>query len=181
MAKPCHRSQSYRRLLAFAIDWGVFLLWGCLIFAVVMLATNGDPQAPASPWTAQAIGFVSVTVPFTLYFAICESSQWRATIGKRFVGLIAVQQSGERLSFAHALLRNAIKFTPWELGHTVAQQAFHAEGDAFPGWLWGPVVLAMIGPIWWIAGMVITGEPPYNRWTGVRITSAGSGSAPRAG
>lgn len=145
------RASVYRRLLAFAVDWGVFALWAGVIFAIVMLATGGEPPQSESPWIAQAIGFVSVTLPFTLYFALCESSRWRASIGKRALGLIAVRRSGEKLSFARALLRNAIKFAPWEFGHTVVQQAIHAKGEDFPDWLWGPMALAMLGPIWWIA------------------------------
>lgn len=100
-----------------------------------MVATDGNPQQPASPWIAQAIGFVTVTLPFTLYFALCESSRWRASIGKRALGLIAIRRSREKLSFARALLRNAIKFVPWEFGRAVAQHAIYAEGDSVPVWL----------------------------------------------
>jgi len=62
-----------------------------LVFGSIMLATGGDPPRPEGPWKAQAIALVSVTVPYTLCFAICECSQWRATIGKRAFGLIAVR------------------------------------------------------------------------------------------
>lgn len=34
----------------------------------------------------------------------------------------------------------------------------------------------MLGPIWWIAAMFVTGETPYDRWTGVRITQTSSGT-----
>ena len=163
------RAIVYRRLLAFAVDWGVFLLWAGLIFGSVMLATDGNPPRPEGPWKAQAIGFIAVTVPYTLYFALCESSRWQASIGKRALGLIAIRQSGEQLSFARALLRNAIKFAPWELGHTVFRQASYSEGEGFPGWLWGPAALSMVGPLWWIAAMYVTGDTPYDRWAGARI------------
>jgi len=63
---------------------------------------------------------------------------------------------------------------PWEFGHAVAQQAIYAEGDSVPVWLWGAAAIAMLGPIWWIAAMFVTGETPYDRWTGVRITQTSS-------
>ena len=163
------RANAFRRLLAFAIDWLIFLLWAGLIFGIVMLATGGEPSRPENAWQAQAIGFVSVTLPFTLYFALCESSRWRASIGKRTVGLVTIRNSGEPLSFARAFLRNAIKFAPWEFGHTVGQQVIYAEGEAAPGWLWGAAALAMIGPIWWIGAMFVAADTPYNRWAGARI------------
>ena len=166
------QANALRRLFAFACDWLIFALWGSLVFAMVMLATGGDPGRLSGPWLAEAVGFFVVTLPLTLYFALCESSRWRATIGKRIVGLRACRRSGEPgepLSFARALLRNAIKFVPWEFGHMVTQQASFAGDDAFPLWLWGPVVIGMVGPLWWIVSLFVTGDTPYDRWTDARI------------
>ncbi len=157
------------RLCAFAVDWLIFALWGGLVFGMVMLATGGDPSRPSGPWKAQAIGFLVVTLPFTLYHALCESSRWRASVGKRIVRLRACRRSGEPLSFARALLRNAIKFIPWEFGHMVTQQASFAGDDAFPLWLWGPTVIGTLGPVWWIVSLFVTGDAPYDRWADARI------------
>ncbi len=134
-----------------------------------MLATGGDPARLSGPWLAEAIGFLAVTLPFTLYFALCESSRWQASVGKRIVGLRACRRSGEPLSFARALLRNAIKFLPWEFGHMVAQQASFVGDDAFPLWLWVPTVIGTLGPLWWIVSLFVTGDAPYDRWTDARI------------
>ena len=120
------------------------------------------------------IGFVTMTLPFTLYFALCESSRWRASIGKRIVGLGVFRRSGEQLSFARALLRNASKFAPWEFGHTLAQQATFAGDGGFPVWLWGPTVIAVIGPLWWLAALFVTGDTPYDRWADARIARSSS-------
>ncbi len=172
------RAIAFKRLLAFAVDWLLIALWGGLVFGVVMLATGGNFPRPGGPWMAQAIGFITMTLPFTLYFAVCESSQWRASIGKRTVGLGVLRRSGEQLPFPRALLRNAIKFVPWEFGHTLAQQATLAGGTEFPVWLWGPAVIATIGPLWWLAALFATGDTPYDRWAGARIArSTPRGSA----
>jgi uncharacterized RDD family membrane protein YckC len=134
-----------------------------------MLANAGEPLRAKSAWHVQAIGFVTMTVPFTLYFALCESSRWRASIGKRVLGLTVFRRSGEQLSFARALLRNAIKFIPWECGHTLANQVAFAGERGFPAWAWGPAVIAVIGPLWWVAALYVAGDTPYDRWIDARI------------
>jgi uncharacterized RDD family membrane protein YckC len=158
-----------RRLFAFAIDWLVVALWGGALFGAVMLATGGHPQGPANPWTAQAIGFLTMTVPVTLYFALCESSAMRASLGKRMLGLVVSRETGERLSFGSALLRNAVKFLPWEFGHMVAQQAVFSGEAGFPSWLWGPAIIAYGGPVWWLIALMTTGRTPYDRWASARV------------
>ena len=163
------RSCAVRRLAAFAIDWLMLALWGGMLFGAVMLATDGNPQRPAGPLQAQAIGFGAMTLPFVLYFALLERSPWHATVGKRLVGLVVFRPSGEPLSLARALLRNTIKFTPWEFGHTLAQQLSFASRETMPLWLWGPAVAATIGPVWWIASSMIAGSAPYDRWADVHV------------
>ncbi len=144
-------------------------MWGGLIFLIVMTATDSKPSRFSGPWIAQAVGFLVATLPFTLYFALCESSHWQASVGKRVAKLRVRNRSGERLTFPRAFIRNAIKFVPWELGHTMAQQAFYSENESFPIWLWGPALISMIGPLWWIVSIFMTGDAPYDRWTVARV------------
>lgn len=158
------------RLKAFAIDWLILAMWGSIIFGIVRLVSSGHPQRPEGAWAAEAIGFITMTLPFTLYFALSEGSRRQASIGKRVVGLVVVRRSGEKTSFTRALFRNAIKFVPWEFGHMLTQQAAYAGGGDFPVWLWGPAAIAAVGPMWWLLGLFAQGETPYDRWTDVRIT-----------
>ena len=166
------RAVALRRLVAFAIDWLVVILWSAVLFGTMMIATNGHPSPPGNPWKAQAIGFVFMTLPVTLYFAFCESSAMRATLGKRALGLAVVQEDGRRLLFKSALLRNAAKFVPWEFGHTLAQQAAYSGEGSFPVWLWGPAVIALVGPVWWLVSIIATGRTPYDRWASARVILA---------
>ena len=76
------RAVGVRRLLAFAVDWFVLVPWGGMIFGAVMIATGGQPPQPGSPWAGQAIGFLTITTPFTLYLALFESSAMWASLGK---------------------------------------------------------------------------------------------------
>ncbi len=160
---------AFRRLLAFAADWLIIALWGGLLFGFSLLATGGELVRPGEPWAAQGLGFLTMTLPVTLYFAFCESSRWRASLGKRVAGLVVFRESGARLSFGRAFFRNAIKFVPWEFGHTVAQHAASAGSEEFPVWLWGPAAAAAVGPLWWFAAMCATGRAPYDRWTDARV------------
>ena len=157
------------RAAAFVVDWFLLALWGGLVFAVVMLVTGGDVPSPGSAWVGQAVGFVTMTVPFTLYHALCETSRWRGSLGKRAAGLVVVRRSGEKERAGRALARNAIKFVPWEVGHLVAQQAALSDAVSFPLWLWGPVLVSMLVPVWWIASLLVRGATPYDGWTDTRV------------
>jgi hypothetical protein len=63
--------------------------------------------------------------------------------GKRMLGLVVSGETGDRLAFGSALLRNGVKFVPWEFGHTVA--------------------------VWWLIAMMATGRTPYDRWASARV------------
>lgn len=164
-----NRAIAVRRVLAFAMDWLVVVLWGGVLFGAVMIATSGHAPRPENPWMAQGIGLLTMTVPVTLYFALCESSAMRASIGKHILGLIVSRETGERLSFGSALLRNGVKFVPWEFGHTVAQQAAFSGEGGFPSWVWGPAIVALAAPVWWFVAMMATGRTPYDRWALARV------------
>jgi uncharacterized RDD family membrane protein YckC len=45
-----------------------------------------------------------------LYFAICESSAWQATLGKKLLGLKVTDEAGSRINFARASGRYWAKF-----------------------------------------------------------------------
>jgi len=53
---------------------------------------------------------VLLTVGAWLYAALMESSSWRATLGKRIVGLQVVTSEGGTLSFGQATVRHLMKF-----------------------------------------------------------------------
>lgn len=160
---------SLRRLMAFAIDWLVLVLWGGALFGVVALVANGNPPRAASPWQGQLVGLLAMTIPFMLYFALSESSPTRASLGKRVSGLSVATHTGGRLSLFSAVARNTIKFIPWECGHTVAQQAAFSEDRGLATWVWAPAAVAFLCPVWWVLAIVMTAQAPYDRWTSVRV------------
>jgi hypothetical protein len=96
---PKHREVRVvgRRLLAFAADWLVFDACGALGSGVVMYVSSGHPHAPDQAWEAQGIGLLTMTLPFTLYFAVLESSSLRASLSKHLLSLEVRGDLGSRL------------------------------------------------------------------------------------
>lgn len=85
-----------KRLLAYNIDLTVLLV---LIFPLSIWIEQD--------WIFYALGFTIVC----LYHAILESSGWQATLGKKYRGMRVVDdRSGDRLSFARAIIRILVKF-----------------------------------------------------------------------
>lgn len=63
--------------------------------------------------------WLTYSAPVYLYFTLLESSQWRATLGKRAFGLEVRGVYGERVSLLRALARTVVKLAPWDLAHAV--------------------------------------------------------------
>jgi uncharacterized RDD family membrane protein YckC len=114
------------RVLSFSLDYLVLALYLALVVALgVVFNTTAPGLARAvfgSPALGQGIGFLLVTLPVTLYFALLESSAYQATWGKRRMGLRVIGADGKRVSFGRALARVVFKFVPWELSHTLIWQ-----------------------------------------------------------
>lgn len=151
------------RLLAFAIDWIIIAAWGGILFGLVWWSNDGSPVAPAGPWQGQAIGILSMTLPVVFYFGLCEASAGQGTLGKRLLGLRVSQRNGARAPRRQTLLRAAMKFLPWELGHLLAQQAFFAGEEGIPRWAFLPGVLSFALPAWWLTSLIVQGRTPYDR------------------
>jgi len=158
-----------KRFLAFGIDGLVILFWAGVLFAAVMLAYAGQPPAPKGPRAGQALGFFSMTLPVILYFSFCEASAWQASIGKRVLSLRVVGDKRDRLPFSRVLIRNLVKFAPWELGHLVAQQALFSSSSGIPDWVFAPMVLSFLFPLWWVFSIYIRGNSPYDRMMGIHV------------
>jgi uncharacterized RDD family membrane protein YckC len=114
------------RVIAFALDYVIIAVYLFLLaaaaFALNTVSPSTLPDLFSSQFSAHLSAFILVTLPVTLYFAILQSSSWRATWGKRVMHLNVLRTDGARLSFPRALLRTALQFIPWELSHTLIWQ-----------------------------------------------------------
>ena len=126
----------WQRIKAFAFDY--ILIAGYLII-IVGLGVGVNAAFPrlsqtlfANRVTGQVIGFLLVTLPVTLYYALFESSPQQATWGKHKIGLRVIGTEGTSVDFPRALARTLLKFVPWELSHTLIWQLRFAQPDAAP-------------------------------------------------
>ncbi|KGP71264.1 RDD family protein [Pontibacillus yanchengensis] len=106
------------RLKAFFIDYLLILMYLVLLILVsVFIIPDVQKLFQGSLLLAQGFGFLLVTLPVSLYFAIADSVVGGASLGKRKVGIQVVGREGTAVSVLHSLFRTALKFLPWELSH----------------------------------------------------------------
>lgn len=121
-----------RRFLALIIDYIVIIGYmGVLILTfltVYQLRGGGIPN-----WIelygaagAQMMGFAVLTLPVVAYFIISERCCYGATLGKRVESLQVAPIGAKDLSWSRVIVRNAVKFLPWELAHTAVYQLMAA-------------------------------------------------------
>ncbi|MFI2485931.1 RDD family protein [Promicromonospora kroppenstedtii] len=166
-------SEAWRRIAAWLVDWLCFLAW------LVVLAAIGIPLYLAgvtTGWSAATTNVVSAlltAVPLTTFLAVLESGPRQATIGKRALGLQVVgARDGGRLTFARALLRNALKVAlPWTIGHAAAI-GLVGSTTVEPG-LIVLTAAAYVLPIAWVVTLFAgAGRTPYDRAGGATVVRA---------
>lgn len=124
------------RSVAFALDYVPIALYLVALTVASQLSAARLPKLIAalfgSPLAGQVSGFLLVTVPVSLYVVVQEASPAQATWGKRRRHLQVSDTSGQRLTFARALARTALKFVPWELAHACIWQTRFATAELQP-------------------------------------------------
>lgn len=139
------------RSAAFALDYVLIAAYLGLLVALGLAVRLAAPDASSalfgSPIRGELTGFLLLTLPVTLYFAISEHSAAEGTWGKRRLGLRVVTRDGGRLGLGRSLLRSGLKFAPWELAHAAIWQ-FTFAGPRPPAAL--DVVL---GAVWLLVGL----------------------------
>ena len=99
-----------------------------------------------NPWLGELIGFCTLTLPVILYFVFSENSHYRGTIGKRFLGLKVVSNSSQVANFYQLVVRNSIKFLPWEMAHFFVYQLFYFmnSGSVVPSWILNGLIFSQV-------------------------------------
>jgi len=110
--------------------------------ALLALAPKFSQELFGQPLSAEATGFLALTLPVTLYFVLTEASVTGATWGKRRMHLRVVGPGDQRLSLARSLLRSSWKFAPWELAHAGIWQIRFAQGNA------GTLAIGLLSASW---------------------------------
>jgi uncharacterized RDD family membrane protein YckC len=110
------------RGIAYLIDsffaFLIFAITQPLVFSPMRSALGVTENWFHSGLNTELYTILTISIPVWLYFAILESSPWRATIGKRILGLQVVDSSSQtQIRFPRSLLRTIVKLLPWELVH----------------------------------------------------------------
>ncbi len=112
----------WKRAGAFALDYSIifgYLIALTLLFLFLNKTFNVDRFLFTTHVQSQFMGFLFVTLPVTLYFAFGESSRHQATWGKQRLKLKVADHNGNKVGFWRAFARTLLKFTPWEISHTL--------------------------------------------------------------
>jgi uncharacterized RDD family membrane protein YckC len=115
-----------RRLLAFVYDYILIAIYiGILAGLVTFVPTVNQLFSGlfANAVTSDIAAFLLIILPVILYFGLQEGSARASTWGKRRVGLRVIQANGRPIGYGRALARAALKFLPWQLGHTAVFQS----------------------------------------------------------
>ena len=112
---PLEYAGFWLRVWAGSIDIALEALVALLVTVIVDFVMRfTSPKFGLSPITARyvtGIAFIFVlAIGSWLYAACSESSRWRATLGKRIVGLQVLTSGGRQLSFGQATVRHFMKF-----------------------------------------------------------------------
>ncbi|MFJ3407228.1 RDD family protein [Promicromonospora sp. NPDC090134] len=166
-------SEAWRRIVAWLVDWLCFLVW------LAALAAIGIPlylSGVTGEWSAATTNVVSAlvtAVPLTIFLAVLESGTRQATVGKRVLGLKVVgARDGGRLSFASALLRNALKVAvPWTIGHAAAI-GLVGSSEVGPGLMILTAAAYVLPVVYVVTLFVGEGRTPYDRAGGDRVVRA---------
>lgn len=140
MTAPGGRPAARRRVLASVGDYGVIVGWlgGLTAVSFAGRAVVGRPPAPsampASPVSVDLAVFAMTVLPVGAYLAAAEAGRHHATAGKRWQGLRVTTGAGGRVRPRQAVVRNAVKLLPWQLGHIAAARWIRGNNRSPVGW-----------------------------------------------
>ena len=116
-----------KRVMEFLFDYLFILTYLVFLFIVSMLIYiiifNGVPEF--TEIQSQWLVFLTSILPITLLFAFLDYAK-NGSFGKAKAGLELVYQ---KKTVQASLIRNIIKFLPWQLGHMGTIHGFYSEFD----------------------------------------------------
>lgn len=117
------------RFKALLIDYLCILAYLVILFLLIMsiytFILNGIPDF--TEIQTQWIAFLTTVLPITIYFSLKESRKPYASFGKEKVGL-KISYAGNPMK--GSLIRNILKFLPWQFGHLSVIKGIYSEFDS---------------------------------------------------
>ncbi len=143
-----------KRFLALFIDYLTIAAWGVILLAINMFIfvalLDGFPA-----FDEFGMNLISLTMilPVFLFSTIMEAGEKHATIGKRKMK-IEVSSVRSKTIVWQVIIRNIIKFLPWQFAHMMIFRGFAFNWALPPFWM-AMLILADILPFIWIAVVLI--------------------------
>ena len=109
-----------------------------------------------NPVAGELIAFITLTMPVILYFTLFENGKYAGTIGKRKLGLHVVSNRLTKASPGQLLIRNCIKFLPWELAHFFIFQLFYfnSTNKTTPDWVMTGLIISQLLAVIYLLFMI---------------------------
>ena len=116
-----------KRMIEFLFDYLFILAYLVLLFIISMfiyiIFFNGVPEF--TEIQSQGLVFLTSVLPITLLFTFLDYAK-NGSFGKAKAGLELVYQ---KKTVQASLIRNIIKFLPWQIGHMGTIHGFYSEFD----------------------------------------------------
>lgn len=111
-----------KRSAAFFIDYLIFMIWLAALFFISTFLNRVVPfhsLMESSYIFRHSVSFLTTTLPLVAYFILMERSRFKATAGKTLFGLRVAHTDGGKAPLKCLMIRNTLKFLPWEIAHTI--------------------------------------------------------------
>lgn len=137
------------------IDWVVILLYAGLLFGAMMVLSSLDMVTieRVHPIKGQLVGFFTLTLPVIVYCILSEAGARHATLGKR---MMKIEITGTPLRTGEIILRNSIKFIPWELAHAGVLWINYIDTPDTPLWIWLLLIVPQVLMVIYFMSVVAT-------------------------
>lgn len=137
------------RFSALFFEYLTILCYMVILFGVSMLIyfviLNGIPN-----FNELGMNLLSLTliIPVVLYSIIMESSKKHATLGKMKIKLMVASTKSNKVKLWQVVIRNIIKFLPWQLAHMAIFHSFTLHWEFAPLWTAIMIIVDILPFVW---------------------------------
>lgn len=160
----------FKRILAWIFDWLIIAGYACVVFGLMWTLASLDILSLSAlhPVKGQVIGFLTLTLPVVLYCIFTEAGSKHATFGKR---IMKIEIMGNPLTIGEIVLRNVIKFLPWEFAHAGVLWINYIKTPETPLWIWILLIAPQVLIVIYIMSIVATkgSRSLYDMIAGTRV------------
>ena len=126
MLKEQNNIRIVDRIKELIIDWLVICIYLIMLTIIsvsfYMIVFKGIPKV--TELQSQLIATITSVIPIIIIFSILDFR--RGSIGKQKVGLKLYFKKRE---FKYSIIRNIVKFLPWQIGHMATIHGIYTEFD----------------------------------------------------